>query len=821
MLKTNNSLWIKRLQKLAAAGMSVIIMPILAIGLGATSQAGECEISISGSDTGRAFEGIGVVSAGGNTCLLKGYPEPYRSDILDFLFKPKFGAGFQHLKVEMGGGENSTCGAEPSHAIVKEEKDHPKPRGYEFWFMSEARKRNPKILLDCLPWAYPAWCGGDATQDTADWYVSFLDCAKKTYGLDLDYVGAVKNEGIFNPKWVVDVLRPTLDKAGYGKVKLQGPDTASNYWKIFEDAETDPAARKALDALSAVSYHIYSCPDATAKAKDSNKPLWMSETGAGSSWPNVARQTIAYYVKSRMTKFELWPPIASCYEGHTGFHEYGFIKAQQPWSGHYEVYDAVWVTAHVTQFTEPGWQFLDPGCKLFNATDPRSDAGCIALKDPKSNNWSIIAGTIEAATLKVHLGAGLETGPIHVWKSTLAKDIWKSADQAMFVQQADVMPDNGSLVLNLDANSIYSFTTTTGQKKATPPHPIPGTARFPMPYSENFASYAVGDAPKYFMDQKGTFEVAADGRGGKCLQQVLPAVGAEWMKRFKPYTIFGDHHWESYELSADVKIVGGDVVLGGWNDSSPASAALTGDNMEGYAFTLEKSGNWNLSYHFKPIENGVITGYDGSAWHAVKLRFFNSRIQAFVDGKPVGPLLDGDHDLEGLCFLGSTYHPNCFANLKVKPLASSRIPVSGMKAQATSNGPDYEPEKAIDGDLASCWHSNWSPMAPLPQALTVSLGATFNINLVAYVPRQDWKPTGIITEYNLYASLDGIQFQKIASGKWDSEQTKKVIRFPAIKAAFIKLEALAGSNGCAAVAELAVYQDGAPVATGKDSHMKK
>jgi hypothetical protein len=57
--------------------------------------------------------------------------------------------------VEIGGGENSTCGSEPSHAIVREEINNPVNRGYELWFMNEARKRNPYIILDCLLSAYP------------------------------------------------------------------------------------------------------------------------------------------------------------------------------------------------------------------------------------------------------------------------------------------------------------------------------------------------------------------------------------------------------------------------------------------------------------------------------------------------------------------------------------------------------------------------------------------------------------------------------------------------------------------------------------------
>ncbi|HCT29193.1 MAG TPA: hypothetical protein DIW31_00300, partial [Bacteroidales bacterium] len=52
---------------------------------------------------GRTYEGIGALSAGASTRLLIDYPEPYRGQILDFLFKPKFGASLQHLKVEIGG----------------------------------------------------------------------------------------------------------------------------------------------------------------------------------------------------------------------------------------------------------------------------------------------------------------------------------------------------------------------------------------------------------------------------------------------------------------------------------------------------------------------------------------------------------------------------------------------------------------------------------------------------------------------------------------------------------------------------------------------
>src|SRR4029079_7823286 len=73
------------------------------------------QITLDPGQEGRTFEGIGAVSAGASSRLLIDYPEPQRSEILDYLFKPGYGASLQHLKVEIGGGINSTDGTEPSH----------------------------------------------------------------------------------------------------------------------------------------------------------------------------------------------------------------------------------------------------------------------------------------------------------------------------------------------------------------------------------------------------------------------------------------------------------------------------------------------------------------------------------------------------------------------------------------------------------------------------------------------------------------------------------------------------------------------------------
>jgi len=42
-------------------------------------------ITIDGKDKGRTFDGIGALSAGASSRLLINYPEPQRSEILDYL----------------------------------------------------------------------------------------------------------------------------------------------------------------------------------------------------------------------------------------------------------------------------------------------------------------------------------------------------------------------------------------------------------------------------------------------------------------------------------------------------------------------------------------------------------------------------------------------------------------------------------------------------------------------------------------------------------------------------------------------------------------
>lgn len=152
--------------------------------------------------------------------------------------------------------------------------------------------------------------------------------------------------------------------------------------------------------------------------------------------------------------------------------------------------------------------------------------------------------------------------------------------------------------------------------------------------------------------------------------------------------------------------------------------------------------------------------------------------------------------------------------LKSASLTSSLFELdrSNMTATATSyQALPYanSPDKVLDGDENSIWHSEWDPYAKLPQSITIDLKDVYTINQLNYLPRQDGPPiNGNIKAYNIYTSIDGKEFLKVAQGQWENTPTRKAALFTPQKAAYIKLEAIEGHGGWASASEITIDQVG-------------
>jgi hypothetical protein len=385
-------------------------------------------------------------------------------------------------------------------------------------------------------------------QDMANYLVKFIQGAKQHHGLDIEYVG-IWNETNYDVGYI-KMLKKTLLASGL-KTKIVAADLYENQWKIADDFKLDPLLKEAVYAISAHYARVKGNFYVTGGALASGKPLWSSEdqpfdeTGIilPRDWKPGARICAKVlntnYIDGKVTKTATWSPATSYYDNLAAPNS-GLMYANTPWSGYYNVQSAIWVTAHTTQFAQPGWQYIDDACGYLVGK-----GSYVTLKAPSSNDYSVIVETIDATEpqeVAFQITGGLSTGAIHVWQTNASKS---------FEKLSDIMTHNGSFIITLEPDSIYSLTTTTGQGKgaATPPPPSP----FPFPYSANFAGTAAGKTPKYFADQDGAFEVTpCTGRQGQCLRQVVRQHPIAWGGISPdPFTFLGSADWSDYEVSTD------------------------------------------------------------------------------------------------------------------------------------------------------------------------------------------------------------------------------------------------------------------------------
>lgn len=229
---------------------------------------------------GLILDGHGALSAGASSRLLYDYDEPVRGEILDYLFKPFYGASLQIIKVEIGGDSQSTDGTEASHQHEREEEVNCH-RGYEWWLLREARQRNPGIITYALSWAVPYWVGNDTffSEDNINYHISWLKCLRDEHPTvgPLDYLG-VWNERAFNRTWVVR-LRDALDEAGFQATKIIIPDGLGWDPTILSEIQEDESLHRALKGGGIGLHYPCNITDipSTIIQNDLQLKLWSSE----------------------------------------------------------------------------------------------------------------------------------------------------------------------------------------------------------------------------------------------------------------------------------------------------------------------------------------------------------------------------------------------------------------------------------------------------------------------------------------------------------------------------------------------------------------
>jgi hypothetical protein len=768
-------------------------------------------ILIDGSTRGRTFDGIGGVSSGGSSRLLFDYPEPARSDILDYMFKPGYGASLQLLKVEIGGEMNGTVGSEASHS--RQPGDLNCNRGYEWWLMKEAKARNPNIKLIGLEWGAPGWFqDGFWSDDNITYIIQWIDCAEQQ-GLKIDYIGGW-NESGFNPAWYVSFANRLKKK--YPDIKIIAADNAHTAeWNVTTAMANDSAFNAATDI---VGVHgpggtrvdpEYSAVHPTETGLKLGKPLWASELSSLAHDVGavpLARVFNRSYIDARITGQMIWTPLSAWYPT-LPIADTGPIVAEWPFSGYYDVGKSVWTLAHTTQFTAPGWHYIDSGSKRLP-----SGATMVTLAAPDNSDYTVVVEAMDVTaptTITVTL-ENLPSRKLEVWETDLGSE--ENIDR--FRHVSAITPEQRTFTLRLEPRHIYTASTRIGAGKGTAVPSAGIEQRMALPYHENFESSGTGKLARYFSDVNGSFETAAcsAGRTQTCLKQFVDRTPIEWHgPDMPPTTIMGDARWwGDYMVSSDVLIAnGGYVELLGRVDG------VGGDEfLSGYHLQLNDDGAWRL--YTEDIAGDTLTLGSGriasrpGKWRSLVLRFDGSQIRAVIDGDVATIVRDDHHRTGQIGLRTSRWTRSEFDNVAIEVTSPwpKFIPHREMTAAATSEhatnafGYAYPASAAIDDRPETFWRSEWEPPAPLPQSITIDLGSVRQLGALVYHPRISghWaakSPGNPITRYAVYLSNDGQSFKKVATGTWrNTLAAAKVVSFAnGARARYVRLEALGGTTG--------------------------
>ncbi len=570
-------------------------------------------ITVNGAKMGPTFQGIGAISGGGgNTRLLVDYPPKERQQILEYLFKPDYGASLQILKLEIGGDGNSSDGSEPS---VEHSAGHVDCQtGYEFWLAQQALKLNPNIKIYALQWAAPAFARGPHNtiwgQADLGYVMNWLGCARKL-GVPISYIGGWNEHypvGSPVAEWWYETLRKLLDLHGYKNVQIVAADAGwrknPSTWAVSHDmaanARFDAAVSVigAHDICGALSggYNCQGSNTANALAASQHKLLWQSELGhtlADTHYPlrqgpgNLARSINNSYIDANTTGTIMWP-LLDAMPADLPYENRGLVLAGQPWSGNYQVSALTWVTAQTTQATEPGWRFVLGGDGFL----PGPGGSYVSYEAPNRSAWSTVVQTSTAQQpylLHFHVIGRLSAKKIQVWRSTLE-------DGSYFAHLRPIVGKRGYFSFKALPGRLYTFTTLTNLSRAGGQHPaVPRSANMPVRYTTR------GDIaymPTMVSPMEGAFTAAK----GVIVQR---AVGqpVSWFGDTAafPYAVLGSKSWQNYTVSADVSLP-----AAGPAPSPPPGALLIADfegytmktgssGFAGYEFSANASGAWQLT----------------------------------------------------------------------------------------------------------------------------------------------------------------------------------------------------------------------------------
>ena len=525
------------------------------------------------------------------------------------------------------------------------------------------------LLLLLLLRGFPGWVTSDPshplTNATADYTVRWLLAARRLHNLTIDYIG-IWNERDFSRDYIL-ALRDRLTASQLSTVIV-----AADGWYGICDSMTGDTELQS--AIAYIGLH-YPSESTTAACAALPQPTWASEDfssyyQAGGCWSRLLNRN---YVYANLTAAISWSPIASYYDESASNYPHtlrlsprstrltvcclclsvavrlpysgvGLMLASSPWSGHYAVDQALWVTAHTTHFADIGWRYLEHGSGVgrlqgggtyVSLTDGQGGLTVIVEAMGPDVSYCINEGPQSPNVTKqqvVFTLAGDFASITQLFAFYSSFDPTRPIVQFQYAGVVDVA--DGSFSFTLLPDAMFTFSTRNASKGAHPTPPSPSA--FPLPHSDSFDHYALYSEARYLIDQSGSFEIveAADSSRGRVMRQSVTAAPAVWCDEAPyPFSIIGSHSWRAVNASVDVLIESSGMAL-------LAAGVVTGGCMGsagsvGLTFAISTDGHWLVSNStsLKPQLAAGQLQVDANTWYRLHVAVTDSGTALSVNGK--------------------------------------------------------------------------------------------------------------------------------------------------------------------------------------------
>uniref|UniRef100_A0A1I8G3D0 galactosylceramidase n=1 Tax=Macrostomum lignano TaxID=282301 RepID=A0A1I8G3D0_9PLAT len=610
---------------------ALLALSIQALSLPKSAPAAEIKFSLAGG-LAQKFEGIGGISGGG----------------------PKFGAALQILKVEIGGDSQSTDGTESSHMHTADDVSF--DRGYEWSLMKDVKKINNNIKLYGLPWVFPGWIGGpdldpyyNNSSNLLRYIMTWVKGAKAVHGLHMEYLG---------------MLRKALDASGFASTRIVATDSL---WDVgFLKAA---AANKALyDAVDVLGAH-YPGADSPPEAKLLNKTMICSEEfsayndiNGGGCWARILNEP---FVMGNLSGAIAWNLLTSYYRGFP-YSDNSLMSAREPWSGNYQVKPPIWVTAHHTHFSEPGWRYLPVG----NGSGLLPGNGSyITYVSPDAAHVTVVIETMDPHdahcfySMPQYPIADVQTvvlkftdGLSSITRFRVRQSVFDYGNRTarLFQKLPDFPVVNGTLKLTLAKNTILTLTTMDDAGPTDDPSQIVNEKAptnetfFPDVYREDINELRDEEEPRYLAPQAGVWEVRSAPDGKRAMAQVVtqPPVDTCYPRFPRPGALIGDYSWTDSRINCSVWLptwanASTGVYLGLQANQAGASMVhssgvfawllpLQGPGCGGYCTVLLMTRDYGMQ---QAVYSSVLDGLARDSWISVSLQMLKGFVQLRVNHK--------------------------------------------------------------------------------------------------------------------------------------------------------------------------------------------